>query len=159
MAVSCGPVGSPASSDIPPFPQALESFQSFLRELGHDGPIVWTFREDLYSVLGSRTWIRWPPPEANAAVAVRCYEAGRQRGLVEIVALFRVGTSLATSVFAPAADELQGWSEGFKRSVREPLLQAAPVSNAMLWRLHRCRAAYARYQEHEVFVHRRSDLG
>jgi hypothetical protein len=130
-----------------------ERFRNFLRELGHQSDVVWTFREDFYSIPGSRTWIRWPLPDANAAVAARCFEAGRGRGLVEIAALFRVGASLAATVFAPAPDEIQGWDRGFKLSVRSPVDEAVPVSNGLLWALHRRRSAYANFQRRDTFVH------
>jgi hypothetical protein len=145
--------------DIPAFEQGVERFLQFLRELGHGGSIVWTFREDFYSVSNSRTWIRWPLPDANAAIAARCFEAGQSRGLVEIAALFRVGSSLAATVFAPAPDEIQGWNQGFKLSVRSPLTEAAPVSSGVLWALHRRRPAYAHFQRRDTFVHRRSAAG
>lgn len=143
-------------NDIPSFKEGVERFRHFLRSLGHEGTVVWTFREDFYSVSNSRTWIRWLPPDANAAVAARCFEAGRDRGLVEIAALFRVGANFAATVFAPAPDEIQGWDQGFKLSVRSPLSEAAPVSNGLLWGLHRRRPAYAHFQKRETFVHLRS---
>ena len=142
--------------DIPSFKEGVERFRHFLRDLGHEGAVVWTFREDFYSVSNSRTWIRWPLPDANAAVATRCFEAGRGRGLVEIAALFRVGASLVVTVFAPAPDEIQGWNQGFKLSVRSPLTEAAPVSSGLLWALHCRRPAYAHFQRQDTFVHPRS---
>lgn len=150
--------GGGGLSDIPPFTEAVATFKDFLRDLGHAGPIVWTFREDFYWVSRARTWICWPPPELNAAVAARCFEAGRERGLVEIAAHLRVGASIAATVFAPERDEIQGWSEGFKLSVRDPLPEGAPVSNRLLWALHRCRSAYVRFQRAEGFVHLRSRI-
>jgi hypothetical protein len=146
-------------NDIPSFDAAVERFRYFLRGTGHEGHVVWTFREDFYSVSDSRTWIRWPPPEANAAIAARCFEAGRNRGLVEIAALFRVGASFAATVFAPAVGEIQGWDQGLKLSVRSPLKDAAPVSNGLLWGLHRRRHAYAHFQKRDTFVHLRMSNG
>jgi hypothetical protein len=150
--------GGGGLSDIPPFTEAVVSFKDFLRDLGHAGPIVWTYREDFYWVSQSRTWVRWPPPELNAAVAARRFEAGRERGLVEIAAHLRVRASIAATVFAPARDDIQGWGEGFKLSARDPLPEGTPVSNRLLWALHRRRSAYVRFQQGEGFEHLRSRI-
>jgi hypothetical protein len=141
---------------IPSFKDGVEQFRSFLRNLGHDGNIVWTFREDFYSGSNSHMWIRWPPPDVNAAVAARCFEAGRSRGLVEIAALCCVGASVAATVFAPAPDEIQGWNQGLKLSVRTTLTQAEPVSSGLLWAFHRRRPECVHFQQRDTFVHSRS---
>ena len=143
--------------EIPSFREGVERFQQFLRTRGYDGAVVWTFREDFYSTSSSRTWIRWPLPDTNAIVASRCFDAGRATGLVEIAALFRVGTSLAATVFSPTPDEIQGWNRGFKLSVRSPLAEAARVPNGILWALHRHRPAYAHFQKRETIVHSSGD--
>ena len=142
--------------DIPSFGEGVERFRRFLRDLGHQADVVWVFREDFYSVPYSRTWIRWPLTDANSTLATRCFEAGRGRGLVEIAALFRVGASIAATVFAPAPDKVQGWNQGFKLSVRSPLTDAVPVSNGLVWAVHRRRRAYAQFQKRDTFVHSRS---
>ena len=139
--------------EIPSFKKSVERFQDFLRTDGHEGAVVWAFREDFYSTSNARTWIRCPLPDTNAAVAGRCFEAGRHTGLVEIAALFRVGASIVATVFAPARDEIQGWNQGFKLSVRSPLTEAVCVPNGILWALHRCRPAYAHFQRRETLVH------
>jgi hypothetical protein len=76
--------------------------------------------------------------------------------LVEIAALFRVGASLAATVFAPAPDEIQGWNQGFKLSVSSPLAEASRVSNGLLWAIHRRRSAYASFQIRYTVVHSRN---
>jgi hypothetical protein len=51
---------------IPSFKEGVERFQQFLRTGGHEGAVVWAFRENFYSTSSVRTWIRWPLPDTNA---------------------------------------------------------------------------------------------
>ncbi len=141
--------------EIPSFAEAVARLQRFLRAQAHPDRIAWAFREDFYSVGVSRHRIRWPLPPENEAHAARLYAAGQSRGLVELGALFHVGDATVATVVAPEPEQIQGWSQGFKLTIRSPFAQARPIALGLPWFSHRLRPAYRHFQQLESFIPRR----
>jgi hypothetical protein len=141
---------------IPSFTDAVQGLQDFLRADRQPDEIVWAFREDLYSVSPSQHWVAWPLPPENMVHARSLFDAGRPRGLVELQALFSVGRYTVVNVLAPMPDEIQGWSQGLKVAIRQPLVPATAVARGLRWWVHRVRPAYFRFQRYEDFISRRN---
>jgi hypothetical protein len=145
--------------DVPDFPGAILRFRSFLAEQSHPTEIVWAFREDLYSPSG-RFRVRFPLPPENESLAMRVYESGRMRGLVQIYALCRLPFAVVANIWFPATPEevVQGWDRGLKLSINTPLTEAKPIHSSLAWRLRTFLPIYRLYQEHAGFVALRSSV-
>jgi hypothetical protein len=141
-------------SEIPEFQVAISDFRSFLVAQGHAYEIVWVFRDDLWFRGPDRVLMRYPPPEKNRSLAEKVYDEGRERGLVEITAVATANGHLAATVWFPKfpeEEEMQGWSQGLKLSIRRPL-PAAKVIGGLRWRAVRCLSGYRWYQRHEYSI-------
>jgi len=140
---------------IPPFDEALSTFRRFLRSQGHPDRVVWAFREDMYySRQGDQYRVSWPLPHKNEGVARMLFEVGQRRDLVGLHALFYLNDYVVATVEAPEPDEIQGWSENLKLSVRSPLVEAEAIRR-FLWPFHRRSLEYRRSQELEWGVPQR----
>ena len=141
---------------IPSFKDGVEQFRTFLRNLGHEGGIRWTFREDFYSGSNSHMWIRWPPPGVNPAVAlaVSRQDAGEGWWKSRPYIASAPASPLPSSRLHPM--RFRARNQGLKLSVRTTLTQAEPVSSGLLWAFHRRRPEYAHFQQRDTFVHSRS---
>jgi hypothetical protein len=137
--------------NIPSFTEAVKGFQNFLRADRRPHEIIWAFGEDLYSASPSTHWVAWPLPPENMVHAWRLFDAGRTRGLVELQALFSVG-----SYTVPMPDEIQGWTHGLKLAIRQPFVPATAVARGLRWWMHRVRPTYFRFQRYQDFISRRN---
>jgi len=140
-------------SEIPEFQVAISDFRHFLVEQGHADELVWVFRDDLWFRAPDHVLMRYPPPVENKSLAEKVYNEGRERGLVEITAVATANGHVATTVWFPKfpEEEVQGWSQGLKLAIRQPLL-TAKVVNGLRWRVVRYLSGYRWYQRHESFI-------
>ena len=140
-------------SEIPEFRVATSYFRRFLMEQGHPDDLVWVFRDDLWLRGPNNVWMRFPPPAENNSLAEKVYDEGRERGLVEIAAVATAGSRAATTVWFPKYPEegVQGWSQGLKLAIRQPL-PAAKVVGGLMWRFVMHQTGYRRYQQHECII-------
>ena len=124
-------------NDIPDFAEALTQFRSFVEESGHPSDLLWVFRDDVWQLYPRAVWVKYPSPPVNATLAEKVFAEGRERGLVQIYAVAIVVDKIAATVWFPkyAHEEVQGWSEGMKLSISQPLLRAK--------RLALCRGRYS----------------
>jgi hypothetical protein len=143
---------------IPSFAEAVEGLQRLLRAEGQPGEIVWAFREDLYSISPSQHQVAWPLPPENAVHARNLFDVGRACEIVELQALFSVGSCTVANVLAPMSDEIQGWARGLKLAVRQPFVPATAVTGGLRRWTHRVRPAYFRFQRYQDFISQRDSI-
>lgn len=148
-------------SKIPPFSEAVSKLRGFLASRDHPTELAWVFREDCYSLALDRWVVVQPLPEANERLARTYYESARERGVVQLRALFRIGDATAAAVWSPAeiAREVEGWPRGLKLSAAEPFVPARTVTSRFAWWLHRWTRAYRLNQARGFDVPRRAALG
>ena len=140
-------------SEIPDFGHALSDFSRFLVGQGHSGSLVWVFRDDLWFRSRDLVWVRFPPPKENRLLAESTYAQGRERGLVEIVAIATSISHFFATVWFPKnpGQEVQGWSQGLKLMMWEPLAVAKKVS-FLKWLIVMRLSSYRRSQQEESFI-------
>ena len=138
---------------IPEFDHAVSDFRRFLAEQGHPDDLIWVFRDDLWRRGPDHILVRYPPPTENHLLAKKVYEEGRERGLVAITAIATAESRTAATVWFPKypEEEVQGWSQGCKLSVRQPLPVAEGVSG-WRWQLIKLLPSYRRSQRDEWSV-------
>jgi hypothetical protein len=139
--------------DISDFNLAISDFRLFLAEQGHPDDLFWVFRDDLWCRGPNHVLVRYPPPAENQLLAKKVYDEGRGRGLVGITAVATAGGRTAATVWFPKypEDEVQGWSQGRKLSIRQPLPEAKAVSGSR-WHIIKLLPGYRRYQRNEWSV-------
>jgi hypothetical protein len=142
---------------IPSFAEAVEGLKNLLRAECQPDEIVWAFREDFYSIGPSQHRVAWPLPPENVFHARSLFDAGLTRGLVELQALFSVGSHTVVNVLAPMPDEIQGWDHGLKLAICQPFVPADTVARGLQWWPHRLRPAYFRFQRYQDFISRRNN--
>jgi hypothetical protein len=140
-------------SEIPEFHVAIIDFRQFLVEQGHADELVWVFRDDLWFRGPDQVLMRYPPPAGNKSLAEKVYDEGRKRGLVEITAVATTSGHVAATVWFPKfpEEEVQGWSQGLKLAIRQPL-PAAKVVGGLRWRMVSHLSGYRWYQRHEFSI-------
>ncbi len=144
--------------EIPEFAEAVIRFQALLRSEGAPTRIVWAFRDDLWQrgqgrVGQGRVFVLSPVTERSHELAEKVFGEGRAKGLVEIAAVAQdVECTLAT-VWYPKYDheEVQGWSQNLKLSIRRPLPRVTQISPT-LWKLVRWLPGFRRYQESAFWI-------
>jgi hypothetical protein len=97
-------------SEMPEFRVAISDFCRFLIEQGHVGELVWVFRDDHWFRGPDHVLMRYPPPSGNEPLAQKVYDEGRERGLVEVIAVATAKGHVATIVWFPKfpKEEVQG---------------------------------------------------
>jgi hypothetical protein len=140
-------------SDISDFNLAVSDFSRFLAEQGHSDDLFWAFRDDLWYRGPNHVLVRYPPPAENHRLAKKVYDEGRERGLVGITAVAKAGGRIAATVWFPKypEEEVQGWAQGRKLSIRQPLPEAQVVSG-LRWNIIKLLPSYRRYQQNEWSV-------
>ena len=140
-------------SEIPEFKLALSDLRGFLVEHGLEDEVLWVFRDDLWLRWPNRVLMRYPPPLENKCLAEKVYEEGRRRAIVGIEAVATANGHVATTVWFPKypEEEVQGWPQGLKLSIRQPL-PAAHVVSGSKWRVVRYFPGYRCYQRHECSI-------
>jgi hypothetical protein len=140
-------------SEIPEFQVAISDFRRFLVEQGHADQLVWVFRDDLWFRGPDHVLMRYPPPVGNKFLSEKVYDEGRERGLVGITAVATANGHVAVTVWFPkfSEEEVQGWSQGLKLAIRQPL-PAAKVVAGLKWRMVRYLSGYRWYQRHECSI-------
>jgi hypothetical protein len=135
------------------FNRAVSDFRRFLSGEGHPDDLFWVFRDDLWFRGPKHVLIRYPTPPENPLLAEKVYDEGRGRGLAEITALATAGGRTAATVWFPKhpEEEVQGWSQGIKLVIRQPLPEAKAVGS-LAWQIIRQLPGYRRYQRDESFV-------
>jgi hypothetical protein len=135
-------------SEIPVFVEAAARFQRFLRSEGFPTPVVWAFRDDVWQLGLSRVFVRWPAPHSNLDLVEKVVAEGQAKGLVEIAAIAYATSWTLATVWYPRYDleEIQGWSEGLKLSIKKPLPVAVRIPR-VLWPLLGWLPGFRRYQK------------
>jgi len=139
--------------EIPEFQIAISDFRRFLVEQGHADKLVWVFRDDLWFRGPDHVLMRYPPNVGNESLAKKVYDEGRERGLAEITAVATANGHIAATVWFPKfpEEEVQGWSQGLKLTIRQPL-SAAKVIGGFRWGMVRYLSGYRCYQQHEFSI-------
>ena len=140
-------------SEIPEFQAAVPDFRRFLIQQGHAGELVWVFRDDLWVRGPDQVWMCHPPPAGNKSLAEKVYAEGRERGLVGVTAVAKASGRVAATVWFPKfeEEEVQGWSQGLKLAIRQPLPTARVIGSSR-WRVVRFLSGYRWYQRHDSFI-------
>lgn len=134
-------------NDIPDFETALGDFRRFLAVQGHPDKLCWVFSDDLWTRGPADVLLRFPPPRANLVLAKKVYDEGRERGLIQMLAVATACDHVAATVWYPKhpEEEVQGWSQGLRLSISQPLPPAKLV-NRVAWLFVRLTPEYRRYQ-------------
>jgi len=140
-------------NDIPDFAEAVQRFRRFLSESGHSDQVFWVFRDDICQLSVTRVLVKYPPPSENEALAQKVFAEGRARGLVEITAVAATRNKLAATIWFPKHphEEVQGWNQGMKISILQPLPRARLV-RPLWWKFLRLLPRHRRYQEMASFI-------
>ena len=88
-------------------------------------------------------------PRHNS-LARKVFSEGRERGLVEITAIATAARKVAATVWFPN-EEVQGWSQGMKLSISQPLPDAKTVG-VVRWQLLNLLPSFRRYQRMAFFI-------
>jgi len=134
-------------NELPDFTEAVEDFRRFLADNGHPDVVIWVFRDDLWKRSLTQVLIKYPPSPENASLAQKVFADGRASGLVEIKALATTSDIVAATVWFPKypEEEVQGWDQGMKLGIIQPLAQAKLVG-AWRWRLIQYLPRFQQYQ-------------
>jgi len=79
--------------------------------------------------------VKYPSSSENIALAEKVFAEGRERGLVELKALATAEGKVAATVWFPKYpnEEVQGWNQGMKLEIAEPLPLAKLVGGLRWW--------------------------
>lgn len=140
-------------NDIPKFEDAVASFHHFLTENGHTGDVIWVFREDVWKRSPTDVLVRYPPARTNLALAQKVFAEGRERGLVDVHAIAATSDKIAATVWFPKFpnEEIQGWNQGMKLSIAQPLPRAKIVGR-LRWLFFWLLPRFRHYQNWELWV-------
>jgi hypothetical protein len=140
--------------EIPSFSIAVEQFREFLQRNGAPSSIVWTFRDDLCPRSANRFLVRPDSRGENERLCEKVFGEAKHKGLVEISAVAASERMTAATIWYPRTerDEVQGWNQGMKLSVIQPLPRAEVIDSAFFWQLVRFSPAFRRYQADAAFV-------
>jgi hypothetical protein len=139
-------------NDIPDFAEALTRFRSFTEENGIPSELLWVFRDDVWELSPTAVWVKYASSPMNVALAEKVFAEGRERGLVEIHAVAIAGDKIAAVWFPKYAhEEVQGWSEGMKLSISQPLPRAKTIG-VLAWSLLGFRPRFRQYQKEDRFI-------
>lgn len=94
-------------------------------------------------------------------MAEKVFSEGQRKGLVEITAVASSDLLTAATVWFPRTprDEVQGWSNGMKLSIIQPLPIVDPITFGFTWQMVRWSSVYRRYQQQNPFVGTRAWAG
>ena len=135
------------------FPDAVTSFQNFLKENNHPTDVFWVFRDDLWKRSLTEVLVKYPPSSENLDLAQKVFREGCERGLVDIHAVAIAANRVAATVWFPKfeKEQVQGWDCGMKLSIAQPLLRATIV-NPFRWWFFRFAPRFRHYQSFEWTV-------
>src|SRR5687768_15635794 len=150
------------------FEDAKESFIAFLSENGFDLPLLWTFKEDVYSRNNDRYerdfWLKIPLPDSNEELAKRHFEFGKSKGFgVALTAYAICEEGLCCSFVLPDDDEdaqymLMG-PESLKMSfVSRDMPTAKVIRNQIGWKLFGLFPFLFRTGNHFVYLASKADF-
>mgnify|MGYP001159162626 CR=1 FL=1 len=140
-------------NDIPDFADALEGLRRFLNDNGHPTDVFWVFREDVWQLSPTDVRVKYPSSSENIALAQKVFAEGRERGLVEVKALATAEGKVAATVWFPKLpnEEVQGWNQGMKLVIAEPLPPAKLVGGLRWWLL-RFLPRFRHFQKAAFFI-------
>jgi len=128
-------------------------FRRFLDKNGHPSEVFWVFRDDVWKLSPSDVWIKYPSSLENITLAEKVFAEGRERGHVDIHAVAIAAGKIAATVWFPkyANEEVQGWNQGMKLSISQPLLRAKTFG-ALRWSLLRFLPSFRHYQRSDILI-------
>jgi hypothetical protein len=135
------------TNEIPDFETAVRAFQDFLQREGYSTALIWVFREDLWQLSPERILMRRLHAHHDIELAKKVFREGQAKGLVEVRAVAQGNGWTAATVWFPKYDEaeVQGWSQGMKLAIVQPLPTATRV-RPMLWAVLRVLPSFRTYQ-------------
>jgi hypothetical protein len=138
---------------VPEWDDAIDQFTNLLRSCGHPMEIEWVFRGDVWQRSVKEMLVCRPVPQGNTALCRRVFESGRDKGLVNLLAIGGDEATVLCTVWYPKLpnEEVQGWDSGMKLSIANPLARAKRISQ-VLWPVFRVLPRFRRYQRFEGFV-------
>ena len=139
---------------MPDFLSAKTQLSEFLRGEGKADRIAWVFKDDLFLADPETAFIRYPLPADTEPLAGKVFNEGRQKGLVELSAIAGNADETFVSIWYPRAgdEEVDGWEEGVKMSISEPLARSVLVTSRMEWWFWRKLPPYRRYQKESFWL-------
>jgi hypothetical protein len=140
--------------EIPKWDEALHQFTVFLKYCGLSNEIEWVFRDDIWRrPSAKKVLIRNPVHKNNMAFSRRVFETGREKGLVELLAIGSDETTTFCTVWYPNSPEkeTQGWDHGMKLTMMNPLAKAKRVAH-FLWPIFGLQPEFRQYQRFETCV-------
>lgn len=139
-------------NDIPNFEDALESFQDFLAKNGHPSEVFWVFRDDLWKRRND-VFVNCNSASQNLTLVNKIFNEGRERGLVNLLAIASAGEQIVATIWFPKFpdEQVQGWNRGMKFSIAQPLPRAKIVGS-LRWFLLRYLPPFRQYQKTEWII-------
>ncbi len=150
------------------FDDAKNEFTAFLTANGIAKPILWVFKEDIFSrktdTYRTDFWMKLPLPRENEKLAKSHFETGKQKGLgLGLTAFAACGEGLCCSFVVPADAEDGQYmlmsSEHMKYSfIDRDMPRARVVRSKILWKLFGLLPFLFRPGNHFVYLTSRAEL-
>ncbi len=123
------------------FDEAKQFFQNFLSGQGLSSDLLWVFGEDVVS-LENRFLIKVPLPAENESFSEALYNVGRERDLGLCLHAFCLLDRRPCCYVQLPEDDLDAQYSlmgnlSLKCSVRNDLINAAPIDSFLLWQTYR----------------------
>ena len=122
--------------------EAFKTFRNFLDENGESFPILWVFKEDVFSPktkdFTTQFWVRLPIPLENEKYVEASYQRAQKKGVgVGFSAFARCDQGLCCSVIIPADEEDAQYMLMSPAYVKYSLVQdmphGIPIRNRLRW--------------------------
>lgn len=133
----------------PDFSDAVDQFKEFLAAQERPTNIQWAFRENVYFKSQQSILVAAPLPNSNAETATRAYIAGVSQEQIAVRAIASFTDSVVATVWYPISEQQrpQGWEQGLRFAIVDPLPVASEVPNGWRWTLRTMTASFRRFQE------------
>ena len=132
-----------------PFEESKKIFQEFLSEQQISSDLLWIFQEDAL-LRKDVVLVKTPNPDENENLAEKLYEIGRDRNLgIWFHAFALLDSRPCCYIQLPydqdEAERLLIGNSYLKCSIRNPLMEAKPFTNKVMWNVHKI--SYGSFQE------------
>jgi len=131
---------------FPSFDVAVDGFKEFLSANEIPTAIQWVFREQMYEKRGA-FFVAVPLPHSNTEIAARAYDHGVRQEQIAISAVATFADKAAATIWFPVTeqDRPQGWENGLRYTIRQPLHLVRELPVGWRWSLHQMSRAFRRY--------------
>jgi len=131
------------------FEDSKKIFQEFLGEQQISSDLLWVFQEDVL-LKKDVTLVKASDLERNENLAKELYEIGRKRNLGVCFHTFALLDSRPCCYIQLPSDQNEAerlliGNSYLKCSIRNPLMKAKPLTNTLMWNVHKI--SYGSFQE------------